>query len=168
MSATDMALAPETHTQLPTLFQYTIEAYKVFEKLAENLPNPASAAMFKMFAVDERNHRDLLELKYRGTNERMKVTLGGDLRFQDILEGDLSFREIAELLVVRERTMERKLLEAARGASSEDVNLFNYIAATKRAHAALLERELGMTKLYPDWFRREDAEYLIVHGRTKA
>lgn len=166
MSITDTALAPETHTHLPVLFQYTVEAYKVFEKLAENLPNPVSAAMFRNFAEDERSHRDLLELKYRGAGERMKITLGGDLRFQDILEGDLSFREISELLTIRERTMERKLSEASNGASEEDRNLFHYIAASKRAHAALLERELYMTRMYPDWFRREDAEDLIVHGRS--
>src|SRR5476651_447789 len=74
-----------TEQQLGLLFQYTVEAYKTFEKLAENLPNPMTATMFKQFAVDERENRDLLEMKVAaGSNERVRVTLGGDLMFQDI------------------------------------------------------------------------------------
>ena len=163
---TDASIAPEIQSQLPLLFQYTIEVYKVFEKLSENLPNPLTAHMFQNFAEDERGHRDLLELKYLNSNERMRVTLGNDLRFQDILEGDLSYREIGEMLLVREKTMERKLTEAAKSANPDDRNLFSYIAAAKRAHMALLERELQLIRVYPDWFRREDAEDLVVHGRS--
>ena len=52
-----------TTQQLNMLLQYTVEAYKTFEKLAENLPNPLAAEMFKQFAVDEREHRDLIDMK---------------------------------------------------------------------------------------------------------
>ena len=163
---TDTSIAPEIQSTLPLLFQYTVEAYKAFEKLAENLPNPMTAHMFENFAEDERDHRNLLQAKYLTSNERMRITLGNDLRFQDIIEGDLSYREIAEMLLVREKTMERKLAEAGRASSDNDRNLYNYIAASKRAHAALLERELQLIRLYPDWFRREDAEDLVVHGQS--
>src|SRR5215213_2880263 len=90
--------------QLGLIIQYTVEAYKTFEKLAENLPNPMTATMFKQFAVDERENRDLIELKIASvSNARVRVTLGGDLSFQDILEGSLSFRETTEFLIARER-----------------------------------------------------------------
>src|SRR5881227_482950 len=86
-----------SNQQLNTVFQYTVEAYKTFEKLAENLPNPLTANMFKQFAVDEREHRDLLDMKMAvSSSARTRVTLAGDLTFQDILEGDLSYRETAE------------------------------------------------------------------------
>src|SRR5881397_2562935 len=86
-----------SNQQLNTLLQYTVEAYKTFEKLAENLPNPLAAEMFKQFAVDERSTRDLIELKMTDSgNARTRVTLAGDLLFQDVLEGDLSFRETTE------------------------------------------------------------------------
>src|SRR5688572_18705080 len=115
--------------------------------------------MFKDFATDERNNRDLLEIKYltAGTS-RIPITLGNDLRFQDMLEGDLQDREKAELLLTRERTMERKLRDWAKEAPEGDRNLINYIAASKRSHIALLERELIMTQAYKTWFAREDAE----------
>jgi rubrerythrin len=161
--------APDVNNFNPLVFQYTVEAYKTFEKLAEMLPNPMSAAMFQGFAKDERNHRDLLEIKYARTGTpRMKITLGGDLRFQDMLEGDLSYRELAETLIGREKTMERKLQDAARTAVAGDRNLLNYIAAGKRGHVALLERELGLILLYPDWFKREDAESLVVLGEPES
>ena len=51
-----------TEQQLGLMIQYTVEAYKTFEKLAENLPNPMAATMFQQFAEDEREHRDLIEL----------------------------------------------------------------------------------------------------------
>jgi hypothetical protein len=149
--------------QLALFFQYTIEAYKTFEKLAENLPNPMSAGMFKGFATDERHHRDLLSIKYGTIGSPIPITLGADLRFQDIIEGELSYREIAEWLISRERTIDSKLLEAAKDASGAR-NLYIYMAAGKRAHVALLERELQLIQIYPDWFKREDAEDLIIHG----
>ncbi|HUJ13428.1 MAG TPA: hypothetical protein VL284_06505 [Thermoanaerobaculia bacterium] len=154
-----------TEQQLGLLMQYTVEAYKTFEKLAENLPNPMSAQMFKEFAVDERLHRDLLELKIEAAGAtRVRTTLAGDLQFQDILEGDLSFRETTEFLINRERTMEKKLADWSRSASAADRNLLVYLAAGKRAHIVELERELELIKLDRDWFRREDAEWRIVHG----
>jgi Rubrerythrin. len=159
-----VATTPQTN-QLELLFQYTAEAYKTFQKLAEMLPNPLAAKMFARFAVDEREHRDLLEMKYLGDKtNRMQVTLGADLRFQDMLEGDMSYREITEFLISRERTMERKLAEASKVASDRDRHLLRYIAAGKRAHTALLERELELLQIYPDWYRREDAESLVVRG----
>jgi rubrerythrin len=164
-----VAATPDVNNLNALVFQYTVEAYKTFEKLAEMLQNPMSAAMFKGFAQDERNHRDLLEIKYaRAGTPRMKITLGGDLRFQDMLEGDLSYRELAETLIGREKTIERKLEDAARSASSEDRNLLKYIAAGKRAHVALLERELDLIRFYPDWFKREDAESLVVLGEPES
>ncbi|MGZ4811024.1 MAG: hypothetical protein ACXV7D_16995, partial [Thermoanaerobaculia bacterium] len=77
------AAAPATpaqlgEQQLGLLYQYTVEAYKTFEKLAENLPNPLAATMFKQFAVDERDTRDLLEMKIAASGGRgpLRVTLG--------------------------------------------------------------------------------------------
>ncbi len=155
--------------QLGLLFQYTVEAYKTFEKLAENLPNPMVATMFKQFAVDERDNRDLLEMKIAVSGARgpLRVTLGADLLFQDILEGDLSYRETTEFLIARERTMERKLSEMSRSASPVDRNLLIYLASGKRAHIVNLERELELIKLDADWYKREDAQYRIVHGPRK-
>ena len=154
-----------TEQQLGLMIQYTVEAYKTFEKLAENLPNPMAATMFQQFAEDEREHRDLIELKIQAAGaSRVRVTLGGDLLFQDILEGDLSFREMTEFLIARERTMEKKLNEYGRGAAPVDRYLLIYLAAGKRAHIVELERELELIKLDPDWFKREDAQWRIVHG----
>ena len=150
---------------LGLLFQYTVEAYKTFEKLAENLPNPMSAQMFKEFAVDERQTRDLLEMKIQAAGaNRVRTTLAGDLQFQSILEGDLSFRETTEFLINRERTMEKTLVDWSRNASATDRNLLIYLAAGKRAHIVELERELELIKLDRDWFKREDADWRIVHG----
>lgn len=159
------ATMPQIDNQLGLLFQYTVEAYKTFEKLAENLANPMLAAMFAKFATEEREHRDLIELRYAAGPSRIQLTLGGDLRFEDLLK--LPSREIVESLIVRERTMAKKLAEAARGGSASDRSLFGYISATKRAHEVLLERELAMLASYPDWFTREDAESLIVHGESR-
>src|ERR1043166_442100 len=88
-----------TDQQLALLFQYTVEAYKTFEKLAENLPNPMTATVFKQFAVDERNNRDLIEMKMLAAGRgRVRVTLAADMIFDNILEGELSYREAAEFL----------------------------------------------------------------------
>jgi hypothetical protein len=154
-----------TEQQLGLIMQYTVEAYKTFEKLAENLPNPIAANMFKQFAEDERHHRDLIEMKIAASgNARVRVTLGGDLLFQDILEGSLSYRETTEFLIARERAMEKRLAEFNRSASAVDRSFLVYLQATKRAHVVELERELELIKLDADWFRREDAETRIVHG----
>ncbi len=165
MTAVESTTNALTEQQLGLMFQYTIEAYKTFEKLAENLPNPMSATMFKQFAVDERDNRDLLEMKIAAVGAtRVRATLAGDLQFQDILEGDLSFRETTEFLINRERTMEKKLMEISRSASLNDKNLLIYLAAGKRAHIVELERELELIKIDRDWFKREDAQWRIVHG----
>jgi hypothetical protein len=166
--------AVETGTRLGEehlglMIQYTVEAYKTFEKLAENIPNPLAAEMFQQFAVDERKMRDLIDMKIRAVGgSRIRVTLAGDLLFQDMLEGDLSFRAMTEFLIARERTMEKKLSEFARGASASDRPLLVYLAACKRAHMVELERELELIKLDADWFKREDAESRIVHGPRTA
>lgn len=158
--------APTTPTEsnLKWIFQYTIDAYKTFEKLAENLPNPTSAAMFANFAEEERHHRQLLEIKYLSGNEKIHITIVNDLRYQDMVEGNLSNQEIVETLIAQERSMSKKLMDSIKSASPRDRNLLIYLAAGKRAHAALLERELALVQVYPDWFQREDAESLIVHG----
>jgi len=165
MTAVESTTNALIEQQLGLMFQYTIEAYKTFEKLAENLPNPMSATMFNQFAVDERDNRDLLEMKIAAVGAtRVRATLAGDLQFQDILEGDLSFRETTEFLINRERTMEKKLMEISRSASLNDKNLLIYLAAGKRAHIVELERELELIKIDRDWFKREDAQWRIVHG----
>lgn len=154
---------------LGVLMQYTVEAYKTFEKLAENLPNPMTAQMFKAFAVDERETRDLLDGKIMATGgTRVRITLAGDLRFQDVLEGEMSYRETTEALIGRERAMEKRLRAMVGGASAVDRYILIYIAATKRAHIVELERELELLKLDGEWFRREDAEWRIVHGPRNA
>jgi hypothetical protein len=154
-----------TGQQLALLYQYTVEAYKTFEKLAENLPNPMTREMFKQFAVDERGNRDLIEMKVAATNgSRIRVTLGGDMIFNEILEGELSFRESAEFLISREKTMQRKLREFIAAAIPVDRNLLIYLDAVKRAHTVELERDLELTRHDPDWWKREDAEWRIVHG----
>ena len=167
-----MTVATETQVldekDLGVLMQYTVEAYKTFEKLAENLPNPLTANMFKQFAIDERATRDLIEMKIAATGtSRSRVTLANDLAFQDILEGDLSYRETTEFLIARERTMERKLAELGRGATTIDRGFVVYLGASKRAHIVELERELELTKLDRDWFKREDAETRLVHGPAR-
>ncbi len=160
-----MATATETSQQQALVFQYTVEAYKLFQKFAEIVQNPMSAAMFKKFAEDERQNRDVLEIKYlHSEGAHIPLTLGADLRFQDVFEGDLSDREKIEMMLMRERTMERKLVEYSTSAPQSDRNLFHYLAATKRAHAAYLERELELAKLYKTWLSREDAEDVVVHG----
>jgi hypothetical protein len=166
-----MTVATETHPQvldekdLGVLMQYTVEAYKTFEKLAENLPNPMTAQMFKAFAVDERETRDLLDMKIAANGgTRVRVTLAGDMRFQDILEGEMSYRETTEALIGREKSMEKRLGAMVGGASAVDRNLLIYVAATKRAHIVELERELELLRHDGQWFRREDAEWRIVHG----
>jgi rubrerythrin len=154
-----------SHQNLALLFQYTVEAYKVFEKLAENLPNPMTASMFKQFAADERGNRDLVEMKVASTTgNRVRVTLGADMIFNEILEGEMSYRESAEFLISRERTMQRKLRELIGTAGSSDRGLLVYFEAVKRAHMVELERDLELIKHDPDWWKREDAEWRIVHG----
>ena len=164
-TATPAAL---TEQQLGLMFQYTVEAYKTFEKLAEILHNPMTAMTFKQFAVDERENRDLIELKYASSkNTRVRVTLGADLEFQDILEGRMSYRGTTESLIHRERRMEKKLGEFSRGGSAVDRNLLIYLIAVKRAHVVELERELELLKIDREWFRREDAQWRIVYGTGK-
>ena len=165
MTATETAASALSEQQLNQLMQYTIEAYKTFEKYAENLSNPIAAQMFKQFAVDERATRDLIEKKIAASGTaRSRVTLANDLAFQDILEGDLSYRETTEFLIARERTMERKLAELGRGATVIDRGFVVYLGASKRAHIVELERELELTKIDRDWFKREDAEARLVRG----
>jgi hypothetical protein len=165
MTAVDSTTKALTEHELGLMFQYTVEAYKTFEKLAENLPNPLTAEMFKQFAVDERETRDLLELKIAAVGAtRVRATLAGDLQFQDILEGDLSYRETTEFLINRERTMQKKLMEWSQAAPIDDRILLIYLAAGKRAHIVELERELELIKIDRDWFKREDAQWRLTHG----
>jgi rubrerythrin len=161
-TATPAAL---TEQQLNLLLQYTIEAYKGFEKLAEQVQNPLAAQMFKQFAVDERGHRDLIEMKIlANTAQRVRVTLGADMLFDDVLRGSLSDRETTEYLIARERTMARKLTELGAGASTLDRGLLIYLASGKRAHIVELERELELIRIDAEWFDCEDAESRLVHG----
>jgi hypothetical protein len=165
MTVSDTTIGTLSAQQLSLLIQYTVEAYKTFEKLAENLQNPMSAQLFKQFAVDERANRDLIEMKIAASgNPRIRVTLGGDLQFQDILEGDMSYRETAEFLIARERTMEKRLAEFIASAGPADRNLLIYLAAEKRAHVVGLERELQLIRQDRDWWKREDGETRIIHG----
>jgi len=170
MTAVATALpAALTEQQLNLILQYTVEAYKTFEKLAENLRNPLSAQMFTRFAVEERAWRDLIEMKFLAAGaSRVRVTLGGDLLFEDMLRGELSDREKAEFLIARERTMQRKLAELTAGAGLDDRSLLIYLASGKKAHIVELERELELIRLDPKWFHREDAESRLVHGPRAA
>lgn len=169
MTTVEIPTPSLSEQQLSTLFQYTVEAYKTFQKMAEKLPNPVTAAMFAQFAADERMNRDLIEMKVAATRNgaRVRVTLGGDMLFEDILEGNLSYREQAEFLIARERSVEKRLTELNRNPSPLDRNLFIYLIATKRAHVVELERELELIKNDPDWFKREDAQWRIVHGAPR-
>jgi rubrerythrin len=169
MTAVETTGSSLTNQQLALMFQYTVEAYKVFQKLAENLPNPMTATMFQQFAVDERIHRDLIEMKVAASNsERVRITLGADMIFQEIHEGELSWREAAEFLIAREKTMQKKLREMLPGASSADRNFVVYIDAAKRAHIVELERELEIIRGDADWWTREDAQWRVVHGTASA
>jgi rubrerythrin len=166
MTAVELPTGALSTQQLSLLMQYTIEAYKIFEKFAENLPNPMSATVFKEFAVDERMNRDLLEEKINSVGSRVRTTLGADLQFQEVLEGDLSYRESAEFLIARERTMLRRLEELNRNAAEGDRNLLIFFVAVKRSHIVELERELALLRNDSDWWRREDALSRIVHGHS--
>lgn len=165
MTAVETPQAGLSHQNLALIYQYTVEVYKVFQKLAENLPNPMTAMMFKQFAADERGNRDLIEMKIVDTTgNRVRVTLGADMIFSEILEGEMSYRESAEFLISRERTMQRKLRELIGTATPTDRNLLLFFETVKRAHNVELERELELIKHDPDWWKREDAEWRIVHG----
>jgi hypothetical protein len=165
MTTVDTAPAQLTNQQLGQLYQYTVEAYKQFEKLAEWCPNPIAMQMFKQFAVDEREIRDLIEMKIAASNDtRIRSTLGGDTLFQELVEGDLSDRGKTEFLISREQAMERKLRSLATGAPTIDRPFLIYIATSKKAHIVELERELELIKLDAKWFSREDARDRIVHG----
>jgi len=158
-----------TNQQLALLMQYTVEAYKTFQKLAENLANPMTANMFKQFAVDERENRDLIEMKIAAVGgSKVMTTLGSDMIFNDILEGEMSFRESSEFLISRERTMQRKLRELINAALPVDRHVLLFLETVKRAHAVELERELELIRLDEDWWKREDAEWRIVHGGPAA
>lgn len=155
----------ENDQQLALVFQYTVEAYKQFQKFAEILHNPMAAATFKRFAEDERQSRDLLEIRYlHAGGARLPLTLGADLLFQDVFEARISDREKLEMLLAREKTMERRLAEFSQTGSANEKNLYHYIGATKRAHVAYLERELELAKLVKNWLDREDGEDVVVHG----
>lgn len=168
MTVVDTTTSTLTEQQLGLLYQYTVEAYKTFEKLAENLPNPMTATSFKQFAVDERGNRDLLELKIASAGPRgIRVTLGADMQFDEIHEGDLSYREAAEFLIAREKTMQRRIEELTKGAAAGDRNLLVYLTAVKRAHIVELERDLVLIRSDADWWKREDAEWRIVHGHPE-
>ena len=169
MTVVSTPTAGVTSQQLALMLQYTVEAYKVFEKFAENLPNPMTRSVFKQFAIDERENRDLLEMKNAATGgNRVRVTLGADMIFNEILEGQLSFRESAEFLISREKTMQRKLREFINSATATDRRLLLYLESVKRAHIVELERDLELTRHDPDWWKREDAEWRIVHGAPSA
>ena len=168
MTSIDTQKSQLTDQQLALMFQYTVEAYKTFQKLAENLPNPMAATTFRQFAEDERRNRDLIDMKIAAADSRVRATLGADLIFQDMLEGELSYREAAETLVQRERTMQKKLREFLGSAAAMDRNLLVYLEGMKRAHVVELERELELIKNDRDWWKREDAEWRIIHGTPEA
>jgi hypothetical protein len=169
MTAVETTPNTLSEQNLALFFQYTVEAYKSFQKLAENLPNPMTQLMFKQFAADERGNRDLIEMKVAATGRgRVRVTLGADMIFNDILEGDLSYRAASEFLIARERTMQKKLRELLGTAGRADRNLLIYLEAVKRAHIVELERDLELIKGDSDWWKREDAEWRIVHGARES
>ncbi len=166
MTAVSAPAASMNTQQLSLLMQYTVEAYKTFEKFAENLPNPMSAQMFKEFAIDERLNRDLLEEKLNSIGSRVKTTLGADMQFQEVLEGDLSYRESAEFLIAREKTMLHRLEDFHKSAADVDRNLLIFLIAVKKSHIVELERELALIRNDSEWWKREDSESRIVHGSS--
>lgn len=169
MTAVETPSTALSDQNLAMLFQYTVEAYKTFEKYAENLPNPMTRAMFKQFAVDERENRDLVEMKISSPGHgRVRVTLGADMIFNDLLEGELSYRAAAEYLIAREKTLQKKLRELIGTAGAADRNLLIYFEAVKRAHIVELERDLELIKNDSDWWKREDAQWRIVHGTPES
>lgn len=170
MTVMEPATSTQTHQQLSLALQYTVEAYKAFQKLAETLPNPMTMEMFRQFAVDERGNRDLIEIKIASTQQKAAhVTLGPDMAFlSTLVEGELSYREATEFLIARERTMQKKLREAVTGASANDRNVLIYLESLKRSHIVELERELELIRHDPDWWKREDAEWRIVNGSPNA
>ena len=169
MTMTETSNSALTNQQLGLLMQYTVEAYKVFEKLAENLPNPIVASIFKQFAADERGNRDLIEMKLAATpGSNVRATLGSDMIFSDILEGEMGYREQAEFFIAREKTMQRKLREMINAAIKVDRPILIFLEAVKRAHIVELERELELIRDDKDWWKREDAEWRIVHGAPPA
>ena len=168
MTAVETQSTGLTDQQLALLFQYTVEAYKSFQKLAESLPNPMTATVFNQFAIDERRNRDLIEMKVAAPGHHpVRVTLGADMIFQEIIEGELSYREAAEFLIARERTMQRKLREFVGESIPADRNFLIYVETVKRAHIVELERELELIRLDHDWWKREDAEWRIVYGNPE-
>ena len=89
MTAVESTQTALTDQQLALLFQYTVEAYKTFEKLAESLPNPMTAHVFKQFAVDERENRDLIESKIAAVGHgSVRVTLGSDMIFSEHIKNN--------------------------------------------------------------------------------
>ncbi len=168
MTAVETAAPTLNAQQLSLAMQYTVEAYKLFEKFAEALPNPMTSTIFKEFAIDERLNRDLLEEKITTVGTRVKTTLGADMSFQQILEGDLSPRESAEFMIARERTMLKRFEDLARNPAPADRNLLIFLIAVKRSHIVELERELALIRADADWWKREDAETRIVHGGPAA
>jgi rubrerythrin len=162
---TETSASSMNEQQLAVLIQYTVEAYKTFEKLAESLPNEMTAKVFKQFAADERENRDLIEMKIAATGQaRPRVTLGGDLAFQEILEGEVSNREACEYLIARERTLEARLAGHLKAADPKDRNFLIYLTAVKRAHVVELQRELELLRLDSNWWKREDPQHRIVYG----
>ncbi|MFZ2493433.1 MAG: hypothetical protein WA208_18280 [Thermoanaerobaculia bacterium] len=157
-----------TTQQVAIMLQYTVEAYKTFEKLASSLPNPLAARMFSQFQNDERANRDLIDMKAAEIAPTVKVTLGSDRAFGEVLEGELSFREVVEFLIARERTMAKRLREFTGSGVPSDRNLLVYLETVKRSHVVELERELELLKFDADWWKREDAEWRIVHGAPEA
>ena len=154
-----------SNQQLALMLQYTVEAYKVFQKFAENLPNPMTRTMFKQFAIDERENRDLVEMKIAAVGgNRVRVTLGADMIFNEILEGELSYRESAEFLISRERTIQRKMREFINAASGADRKLLLYVESVKKSHIVELERELELIRDDADWWKREDAHWHMING----
>jgi len=169
MTAVATPAAGLTPQHLALTLQYTVEAYKIFEKLAENLPNPMTRMIFKQFAADERGNRDIIEMKAAASGgNRVRVTLGADMIFNEILEGEMSYRESAEFLIAREKTMQKKLRELVNAATAADRNFIIYLETVKRAHIVELERELELIRGDADWWKREDAEWRIVNGNPPA
>jgi hypothetical protein len=169
MTAVESTTAGLSHQQLALLMQYTVEAYKTFEKYAENLPNPMTREMYRQFAADERGLRDLIEMKIAATaGGRVRATLGADMIFSEIMDGAMSFREAAEFLISREKTFQRKLREFIGSSGASDRNFLVYVETVKRAHIVELERELELIRNDQDWWKREDAEWRIVHGAPPA
>ena len=132
--------------QLAMLFQYTVEAYKVFEKLAENLPEPDDArhvqAVRRRRARRPRPHRDEGR-RHRRQPRARDPRLGPDLQRHPRGRAVVSRVDRVPDLARADHAAQTRASSSAPPPPS-DRNFLVYLEAVKRAHIVELERELEL------------------------